>query len=106
MQNLNSTLNQLGCRLLVVLFLSVYVLQVVGLEQINFLSALDVIELSLDVESDGEEKESAEDLDDHLSQGIFPEQNLYNIALQSSFFISEMAQKAHLDPGYPPPESV
>ena len=106
MQNFNSTLYQLGCRLIVVVFLVVYSLQVVGFEQFMIFGELEVLELNLDAESDGEENKSSEDLDDHLSQKNFAEQNIFNIAIKSSFFISESAKLAHLDPGYPPPELV
>lgn len=104
MQNFNATLYQLGCRLIVVIFLVVYSLQVIGFEQVVFVGELEVLELSLDAETDGEENKSSEDLDDHLSQKFYAEQNLFNIAIKSSFFISESAKLAHLDPGYPPPE--
>ena len=104
MQKSKNRITQLCCQLSVVAFLCIYCMQVVGLEKFEVIAEIDLVEINADLESDGEEKKASEDIDDHLTQAIFSEQNLCNIVYPSSFFISEMAQKAHLDSGYPPPE--
>ena len=106
MQTIESQFFQFGGRAVMLAFLLIYCVQVVGLEHFSLADELDLLELNIDLESDSEEKKSAEDIDDHLTSGGFSGPYLLKKQINPTYFLTNMGYLTRLEPGYPPPEAV